>query len=135
MNLDFVLTTCPFCGCGCQFYLQTLDGETKGVVPCKTDGVSEGKLCIKGRNAHGFVQHQDRLKNPLIKKDGKWKEASWPEALDLVSRRFGEIKQKFGPDALGFLASAKCTNEENFVFMKLARAVIGTNNIDHCARL
>jgi predicted molibdopterin-dependent oxidoreductase YjgC len=135
MNLDFVLTTCPFCGCGCQFYLHVLDGEIRGVIPCKTDGVSEGKLCIKGRNAHEFVQHNDRLKKPLIKKDGELKEASWQEAFDLISKRFEEIKQKFGPDAIGFLASAKCTNEENFLFMKFARAVIGTNNVDHCARL
>jgi predicted molibdopterin-dependent oxidoreductase YjgC len=67
MTLDFVLTTCPFCGCGCEFYLQVLDGEISGVVPCKTDPISEGSLCIKGRNAHGFVQHKDRLRKPLIK--------------------------------------------------------------------
>ncbi|NVM24527.1 MAG: molybdopterin-dependent oxidoreductase, partial [Desulfobacterales bacterium] len=135
MNLDFVLTTCPFCGCGCQFYLQILDGEISGVIPCKTDEVSEGKLCIKGRNAHRFVQHKDRLKKPLIKQDGKLKETGWQKAFDIIGKRLGEIKRDFGPDSIGLLSSAKCTNEENFLFMKFARAAIGTNNIDHCARL
>ena len=135
MNLDFVLTTCPFCGCGCQFYLEVLDGEISGVTPCKTDEISEGKLCIKGRNAQKFVQHKDRLKRPLIKEDGRLRETSWQEALDIIGKRLNEIKQDFGPDAIGFLSSAKCTNEENFLLMKFARAVIGTNNVDHCARL
>ena len=135
MISDFVLTTCPFCGCGCNFYLQVLDGEIVGVIPCKTDEISEGGPCIKGRNAHKFIQHEDRLKTPLIKENGQFKPASWQEALDVVSQKLGEIKQKFGPDAMGFLSSAKSTNEENFALMKLARAVIGTNNVDHCARL
>jgi predicted molibdopterin-dependent oxidoreductase YjgC len=135
MSMDFVLTTCPFCGCGCEFYLQVLDGEINGVVPCKTDHISEGSLCIKGRNAHGFVQHKDRLRKPLIKENGKFIETSWEKASDIIAKRLREIKQDFGPDAVGFLSSARCTNEENFIFMKFARAVIGTNNIDHCARL
>ena len=135
MNLDFVLTTCPFCGCGCQFYLQVLDGEISGVIPCKTDQVSEGKLCIKGRNAHRFVQHKDRVKKPLIKQDGKLRETGWQKAFDIIARRLEEIKRDFGPDSIGLLSSAKCTNEENFLLMKFARAAIGTNNVDHCARL
>jgi len=135
MNLDFVLTTCPFCGCGCQFYLEVLDGEISGVTPCKTDEISEGKLCIKGRNAQKFVQHKDRLKRPLIKEDGRLRETSWKEAFGIIGKRLNEIQQDFGPDAIGFLSSAKCTNEENFLLMKFARAVIGTNNVDHCARL
>ncbi len=135
MTSDFVLTTCPFCGCGCNFYLQVLDGDIVGVIPCKTDEVSEGSLCIKGRNAHKFIQHEERLKAPLIKENGQFKPASWQEALGVVSQKLGEIKQKFGSDAIGFLSSAKCTNEENFALMKFVRAVIGTNNVDHCARL
>jgi len=135
MNLDFVLTTCPFCGCGCQFYLQILDGEISGVIPCKTDEISEGKLCIKGRNAHRFVQHKDRLKKPLIKQDEKLTETNWQKAFDIIGKRLRKIKRDFGPDSIGLLSSAKCTNEENFLFMKFARAAIGTNNIDHCARL
>lgn len=135
MNLDFVLTTCPFCGCGCQFYLQVWDGQITGVIPCKTDPVSQGKLCIKGRNAHRFVHHKDRLTTPLIREDGQLRPATWEQALDRVSQRLGEIKARFGPQAVGVIASAKCTNEENFALMKFARAVLGTNNIDHCARL
>ncbi len=135
MNCDFVLTTCPFCGCGCQFYLQVLDGELVGISPCKSDEISQGKLCIKGRNAFEFVQHKDRLTTPLVKQNGQLKPASWDEALDAISQRLNQIKDSFGPDSVGFLSSAKCTNEENFLLMKFARSVIGTNNIDHCARL
>jgi len=135
MNCDFALTVCPFCGCGCQLYLEVLDGEISGVVPCKTDEISEGKLCIKGRNAADFIYHPDRLNSPLVKRNGKFESTSWDEALDIVSGRLGEIKQLRGPDSISILSSAKCTNEENFLMMKFARAVIGTNNIDHCARL
>jgi len=135
MNSDFVLTVCPFCGCGCQFYLQVMDGEIAGVVPCKTDEISEGKPCIKGRNAADFINHPDRLKSPLAKRNGKFESISWDKALDIVAKQLGEKKQEYGADSVGVLASAKCTNEENFVLMKFARAVIGTNNIDHCARL
>ena len=135
MNCDFALTVCPFCGCGCQLYLQVLDGEITGVVPCKTDEISEGKLCIKGRNAADFIYHPDRLKSPLVKRNGKFESTSWDEALDIVSGRLGEIKQLHGPDSISILSSAKCTNEENFLMMKFARAVVGTNNVDHCARL
>ncbi len=135
MNLDFVLTTCPFCGCGCQFYLETLDGEIVGITPCKSDEISEGALCIKGRNAFQFIQHEDRLTTPLLKRNGKLEPATWDEALEVVAQNLKQIKEKNGPDSIGFFSSAKCTNEENYVFMKFARAVIGTNNVDHCARL
>lgn len=135
MNCDFVLTICPFCGCGCNVYLQVLDGEIAGVIPCKTDEISEGRLCVKGRNAHRFIQHQDRLKTPLIKQNGQFRPASWQEALEAIGQKLTQIKRDFGPDAIAFISSAKCTNEENFALMKFARAVIGTNNIDHCARL
>ncbi len=130
-----VLTTCPYCGCGCQYYLQVLDGELIGVTPCKTHPISQGKLCIKGWNSWQYVVDQGRLTKPLIKKDGKFVEASWDEALDLVAKKLKELKEKYGPDALGYLSSAKTTNEENYVMMKFARAVMGTNNVDHCARL
>lgn len=135
MNCDFVLTTCPFCGCGCQFYLQVLDGTLVGISPCKSDEISQGKLCIKGRNAFEFVQHEDRLTTPLLKQNGQFKQVTWDEALDAICHRLSQIKENFGPDSIGFLSSAKCTNEENFLFMKFARSVIGTNNVDHCARL
>jgi len=135
MNCDLVLTVCPFCGCGCQFYLEVLDGEITEVVPCKTDEVSGGQLCIKGRNAAGFIYHPDRLKSPLVKRNGEFEATSWDEALKIVSGRLSEIKQLQGSDSIGILSSAKCTNEENYLMMKFARAVVGTNNVDHCARL
>ena len=135
MNCDFVLTTCPYCGCGCNFYLQVIDGKVVGVVPCKTHPVSKGTLCIKGWNAHQFVHNEGRLTKPLIKKDGEFQEVSWDEALDYTAKRMLEIKEKTGPDSFGFLSSAKCTNEENYLLMKISRGVMGTNNVDHCARL
>jgi len=108
-----------------------------GTLPVKGHPISEGKLCIKGWNAHDFVYHPERLTVPLIRdrKGGELKEASWDEALDLVASRLNQIAGDAGPDAIGFLASAKCTNEENYLLQKLARGVVGTNNVDHCARL
>lgn len=135
MQFDMTLTTCPFCGTGCNFYLQVLDEEIVNVVPCRTHDVSQGKLCVLGRNAHAFVQRPDRLKKPLIKKHGAFMEVSWAEAYGKISDGFKKIKANQGPDALGVLSSAKCTNEENYLFMKFTRGVLGTNNIDHCARL
>jgi predicted molibdopterin-dependent oxidoreductase YjgC len=132
-----VATTCIYCGCGCGLYLQVLDGKVVGTLPVKEHPISEGKLCIKGWNAHDFVYHPERLTVPLIRdqKGGELREATWDEALDLVATRLNQVKASDGPDAIGFLASAKCTNEENYLLQKLARGVIGTNNVDHCARL
>jgi len=130
-----VLSTCPYCGTGCALDLQVLDGRLVGVLPAKGHLISEGGLCIKGWNAHEFVGHQDRLRKPMIRKDGKLVEAGWDEALSLVAGKLGAIKTESGPDAIAVLSSAKCTNEENYVIQKFARAVVGTNNVDHCARL
>jgi formate dehydrogenase alpha subunit len=135
MSVDHVLTTCPYCGTGCNFYLQVADGRLVGVVPCKTDPISLGRLCIKGFNAHAFVQHRDRLKKPMVKIDGDMRPVSWDEALDRLASDIRRIRDKYGPDSIAMLASAKCTNEENYLFQKFARAVLGTNNVDHCARL
>jgi predicted molibdopterin-dependent oxidoreductase YjgC len=130
-----VLTTCPYCGVGCGVNLQVLDGQLVGVLPSQHHPVSEGGLCIKGWNAHAFVHHQDRLTKPLIREAKGFREVSWGEALSLVAEKLVEIRDKHGPDSIGLLASAKCTNEENYLLQKFARAVIGTNNVDHCARL
>jgi predicted molibdopterin-dependent oxidoreductase YjgC len=135
MQYQNILTTCIYCGCGCGLYLEVLDGEIVGVIPAKEHPVSRGRLCIKGWNAADFVYHPDRLKTPLIRKNGELVEATWDEALSLVAERLGTIKAESGPNSLAFLSSAKCTNEENYLMQKLARAVIGTNNVDHCARL
>jgi len=129
-----VLTTCPYCGVGCGFYLDVRDGRIVGVLPSTSNSVSKGYLCVKGWHAHEPVQHPDRLNKPLIKENGKFKEVSWNTALDYVAGRLKEIKTKYGPDSLAVCASARCTNEENFLMMKFARAALGTNNVDHCAR-
>lgn len=135
MQPDMVLTTCPFCGTGCNFYLQVMDGEIVDVVPSKTHAVAQGQLCVLGRNAHRYIKHKDRLTTPLMRKGDSFVEISWPEAYRHIAGAFKGIKEKYGPDALGVYASAKCTNEENYVIMKFARGVLGTNNVDHCARL
>ena len=135
MQYQNILTTCVYCGAGCGLYLEVLDGEIVGVLPAKEHPVSEGKLCIKGWNAASFVYHPDRLKTPLIRRGDGFEEATWEEALTLIVERLGTIKDESGPNSLAFLASAKCTNEENYLLQKFARAVIGTNNVDHCARL
>jgi len=135
MEYKNTLTTCIYCGCGCSMFIETMDGHITGVWPAKTNQISGGKLCIKGWNVTGFVDHPDRLKTPLIRKEGKLVEATWDEALTLVAEKLNAVKQESGPDSIALLASAKCTNEENYLMNKLARAVVGTNNIDHCARL
>jgi len=135
MEYRNVLTTCVYCGAGCGLYLEVLDGRVVGTLPAKGHPVSEGKLCIKGWNAHAFIHHPDRLTKPLIRRDGRFIEASWDEALDLVAERLAAIREKDGPEAIAALSSAKATNEENYLLQKFTRAVLGTNNIDHCARL
>ena len=135
MDLNFVRTTCPYCGCGCEFLLETLDGKLVSTIPSKTNAMNQGKLCIKGWNAHEFVQNPKRLTKPMIRKDGELVEAEWDEALDFAATRLREIRDTHGSDALAFLTSAKCTNEDNYVFQKFCRVGFGTNNIDHCARL
>ncbi len=106
-----------------------------GVYPSKEHPISQGILCVKGWNTHEFINHPDRLKTPLIRKNGALVESTWEEALKLIGEKLNSIRNQSGPDALAFLSSAKCTNEENYLMMKLARAAAGTNNIDHCARL
>ena len=135
MNYETVLTTCTYCGCGCGLLLQVLDGEVIGTLPQKDHPISQGGICIKGWNAHEFIYNEGRLKKPLLRKEGSFKEASWEEALEEVATRLNKIKEENGPDSIAGLTSARCTNEENYVFQKWMRAVIGTNNVDHCARL
>ena len=133
--MDKIRTTCVYCGCGCNLYLKVRDGKVVGVLPDEK-GPGQGKLCIKGWAAHEFIHHPKRLTKPLIKgKDGKFKETDWNTALLLVKQKLTEIRKKYGPDAIGVFGSAKATNEENYLIQKFARAVIGTNNVDHCARL
>jgi len=130
-----ILTTCCFCACGCNLYLEVEAGKIVGVIPSKEHPIARGNLCLKGWNSFEFVGHKDRLQYPLVRKKGRLVEASWEEALDSVTNRLSEIKERYGAECLGVLSSAKCTNEENYLVMKFARAVLKTNNVDHCARL
>lgn len=132
---NFVPTVCPYCGTGCGMLLVERDGKLIGTEPWPRHPVSEGKLCIRGWNAHQFVHHQERLTKPLIKKDGVFVETSWDEAFSLTAEKFGSIKKDFGADALAVLTCARATNEDNYLVQKFTRTVLGTNNVDHCARL
>ncbi len=134
-HIKDVKTTCSYCGCGCTLtmHVNTLRNEIVRI-SSKPDTVNEGWLCVKGRFGYDFIKSPERLKTPLIKRDGKFEEASWNEALNYIAERLGDIKEKNGPDAIAGLSSARCTNEENYLFQKFMRAVIGTNNVDHCAR-
>lgn len=136
-DLDKVRTTCPYCGVGCQLDLNVHRDRGDIVRVTSPQGVipNDGNTCVKGRFGIDFVGKSDRLKVPLIKENGEFREASWEEALDLVATRFAEIKEKHGAGALAGLSSAKTTNEDNYIMQKFVRAVLGTNNVDHCARL
>ena len=130
-----VKTICPYCGCGCGLVLGM---RGKRIVNIRGDTghpVNKGSLCVKGRFGLDFTSAEDRLTKPLIRQNGKLEEASWDQALEFVSRRLSDIKATHGPDAIAGLSSAKCTNEENYLFQKFMRAAVGTNNVDHCARL
>jgi formate dehydrogenase major subunit len=126
-------TVCTYCGVGCSFDVWTKDRHILKVAPehGPTNGIS---TCIKGKFGWDFVDSPDRLTKPLIREGGKFREASWDEALQLVARRLSEIKAAHGPDSIGLISSSKCTNEESYLMQKLARAVVGTNNIDNCSR-
>jgi NADPH-dependent glutamate synthase beta subunit-like oxidoreductase/formate hydrogenlyase subunit 6/NADH:ubiquinone oxidoreductase subunit I len=134
-----VTTICPYCGVGCQLNLDVKDEKIIRVSPDPDGVANRGQACVKGKFGLDYVNSPERLTTPLIrtgeKGEGKFREASWEEALDLVAARLSDIKDQSGPDSLAFLSSAKCTNEENYLMQKMARAVIGTNNVDHCARL
>jgi predicted molibdopterin-dependent oxidoreductase YjgC len=128
-------TTCSYCGCGCNITVHARGNEVTRI-SSRPDNHNRGWLCVKGRFGYEFINSGDRLQTPLIRwqKGGELEPASWEDALDLIATQFTAIREKYGSDALAGLASARCTNEENYMFQKLFRAVIGTNNLDHCAR-
>ena len=143
-----VKTICPYCGVGCSIYLGVRDNKIVSVRGDSEGPANKGSLCVKGRWGYDFINHPERLTTPLIRipdvarqsgHNGRvreiFREAKWDEALELVANKLFELKQNYGPDSIAALSSAKCTNEENYVMQKFVRAVIGTNNIDHCARL
>jgi NADP-reducing hydrogenase subunit HndD len=134
-DITKVPTTCTYCGTGCTIDLNIVDGRVVKITGNEEGIANQGSLCVKGRFGYEFIHHPDRLTTPLIKEDGQFREATWEQALELVAQRLGQIKAEHGPDAIGGFSSARCTNEENYLMQKFMRAEIGTNNVDHCARL
>jgi formate dehydrogenase major subunit len=129
-----VRTTCPYCGVGCQQLLHVKEGKIVKVTAPEDASPNKGRLCVKGRFGYDFIYSEDRLKKPLIKENGEFREVSWDEALNLVAGKFKEIREKHGPDAIAGVSCARSINEDSYQMQKLFRAAIGTNNIDHCAR-
>jgi predicted molibdopterin-dependent oxidoreductase YjgC len=129
-----VRTTCSYCGVGCQMDLHVQDNRVVKITGADTVP-NHGSLCVKGRFGFDFIASDQRLTTPLIRENGTHREASWDEALDLVAEKLGTIRDAHGGDAVGMLTSARVTNEENYIAQKFARAVLKTNNVDHCARL
>jgi formate dehydrogenase major subunit len=134
-EMQKVKTTCAYCGVGCQMFLHVRNGRVVKVTGDAQSEPNHGSLCVKGRFGYDFIHSPERLTKPLIRENGDFREAGWDEALDLVTRRFREIRQAHGPDSLAGLTSARATNEENYLMQKLVRAGFGANHIDHCARL
>jgi predicted molibdopterin-dependent oxidoreductase YjgC len=130
-----VRTTCSYCGVGCQIYLHVRNNQVVKVTGVTHAAPNYGSLCVKGRFGFNFINSEERLKMPLIKENGKFREASWDEALDKVAGKLGGIKEKYGSDSIGVLTSARITNEDNYIVQKFTRAVLKTNSVDHCARL
>ena len=130
-----VQTTCPFCGCGCSICLEAKDGHVVRVTPGKHDSVNKGTLCIRASYGSDFIHSPDRLTRPLVRKGDAFEEVSWEEALEQAANGFKRVKDERGPGVLAVLGSSKCTNEDNYVLQRFARAVLGTNNIDNGARL
>ncbi|MDC3417355.1 formate dehydrogenase subunit alpha [Aquibacillus salsiterrae] len=127
-------TVCTYCGVGCSFEVWTKGRDILKVQPEKDAPVNGISTCVKGKFGWDFVNSEERLTKPLIRKGDTFYEATWDEALSLMAKKFSEIKENEGPEALGFISSSKCTNEENYLFQKLARSIFQTNNIDNCSR-
>ncbi|RKY26733.1 MAG: formate dehydrogenase subunit alpha [Planctomycetota bacterium] len=137
-QLEKKTVICPYCGVGCVIDAYIRDGKIISAMGGEDrwqEQVNRAMLCVKGRFGLDFVNRSDRLKTPLVRRAGELVEATWEEALDFAAKGLGQIRDAHGSGAIGFLSSAKCSNEENYAMMRLARGVIGTNNIDHCARL
>lgn len=130
-----VRSTCPYCGAGCQIILKVKGNTLMEVVGDPDLAPNYGALCVKGRFGQKFVQHRDRLTKPLVRQGGQLVEATWEEALNVVAKKFFDLKAMSGPDSISGFSCARATNEENFLMQKFMRTAIGTNNIDHCARL
>lgn len=125
------LTTCTFCGVGCGIYLETAGNRVTGAYPSMSHPTNAGRICLRGWHVHEVASSPDRLTTPLLRRNGSFVPASWPEALEFIAERMRQIRQRDGPDALAFFNSPRCSNEEAYLLQKLARAVVGTNNVDH----
>ena len=130
-----VRTTCTYCGVGCQLDVSVIDGKIRGIQAPETAEVNEGHTCLKGRFAFQFYDHPDRLREPMIKKNGRFEVVTWNEAYDFIANKLIEIKNKYGADSIGGISSSRATNEENYLMQKMIRVAVGTNNIDGCARV
>ena len=133
-EVEKIRTSCSYCGVGCQLDMWVHDNklvkvEGSDIIP------NYGSTCVKGRYGHTFLDSEDRLTTPLIKRNGEFIEATWDEAISHIAEKIGKIKEENGPDSIAGLSSARVTNEENYLFQKMIRAAVGTNNVDHCARL
>ncbi|HLP34251.1 MAG TPA: molybdopterin-dependent oxidoreductase, partial [Bacteroidia bacterium] len=134
-NVQKTRTICTYCGVGCNLEVATSGGKVKSIQAPYDAEVNSGHTCLKGRYAFSFYNHPDRLRTPLIRKDGELVPATWDEAYDYLAKELTRIKTDFGPDYIAGISSARCTNEENYLMQKFIRTVIGTNNIDSCARV
>lgn len=128
-------TTCPYCGVGCELSLGTRNGRVVQSLPLRDSPSNLGHLCVKGRYAFGFNHAADRVTSPLLRRGGTWEQVSWEEAIAAVAQGLQRLMVAHGPDSLGLLGSARATNEDNYLTQKFARLVVGTNNVDCCARV
>lgn len=129
------LTTCPYCGSGCTFYLEVENNTIVKVIPNTENAVNNGSLCSKGHFGMDFVQSKDRLTTPLIRKNGTLTPVSWKEAYTFTASRLLKYSKENGPNSVAGFSSARCSNEENYLMQKMMRTVLHTNSVDHCARL
>ena len=132
-----VVTTCAYCGVGCGFKAETYQGRVVRMIPWKEGKANHGHSCIKGRFAFDYYISPDRVLTPLIRTtiDEPWRSVSWPEAIEYAAKGLRRVQEKYGRTSVGAVSSSRCTNEEIFLTQKLARAVLGNNNIDNCARI
>jgi predicted molibdopterin-dependent oxidoreductase YjgC len=135
MDNRLVPSVCSYCGTGCGVLYQVVDGRLAATLPNRSYPVNQGALCIKGWNLHEHVVSPKRLTTPLVRSGGGFTPAAWDEALGQAAAGLKRVLAEHGPQAVAFLASAKATNEENYLAQKFTRAVLGSNNVDHCARL
>ena len=132
-----VVTTCAYCGVGCQFKAEMKGSEVIRMVPYKDGQANHGHSCVKGRFAFGYATHEDRITKPMIRDsiDQPWQEVSWEEALSFAANKLRGIQEKYGRESIGGITSSRCTNEETYLVQKLIRAGFGNNNTDTCARV